>query len=71
MTNESEIRPAIRSIFILIGWICVLIGMTYTICGLIGLVPLELEGRTVTNIRIPAGVAVVGCLICAFAYGED
>jgi len=30
-------------------------------------VPLELTGVSISNIRIPAGIAVVGCLIAAFS----
>ena len=69
--NVSNSRITVRLAFIRIGWIFVIAGMSYTIGGLIGFVPLELEGRSLTNIRIPAGLAVLGCLICVFSYGED
>jgi VIT1/CCC1 family predicted Fe2+/Mn2+ transporter len=69
--NDSESRMAIRFGLIRTGWTFVIVGMSYTIGGLVGLVPLELGSGILTNIRIPAGLAVLGCLICVFAYGEE
>ena len=71
MKNDSKSRSAICVSLIRIGWIFIVAGMSYTIGGLIGLVPLELESGMLTNLRTPAGLAVLGCLICFLAYGKD
>ena len=42
-------------------------GSVYVGLGLFGAVPLELEGVGISNIRIPSGIAIVGCLIAAFS----
>ena len=49
------------------GVILILFGSSYICLGLLGIVPLELTGVGVSNIRIPAGIAIVGCLIAAFS----
>ena len=49
------------------GVILILFGSSYICLGLLGIVPLELTGVSISNIRIPAGIAIVGCLIAAFS----
>tara|TARA_B100000029_G_C17335037_1_gene873132 strand:- start:114 stop:293 length:180 start_codon:yes stop_codon:yes gene_type:complete len=49
------------------GITLILFGSGYICLGLLGIVPLELTGVSISNIRIPAGIAIVGCLIAAFS----
>ena len=49
------------------GVVLILFGSSYICLGLLGVVPLELTGVSISNIRIPAGIAIVGCLIAAFS----
>ena len=50
-----------------LGVILILFGSGYVGLGLFDVVPLELTGVSISNIRIPAGIAIVGCLIAAFS----
>jgi len=50
-----------------LGVTLILFGAGYICLGLLGIVPLELTGVSISNIRIPAGIAIVGCLIAAFS----
>ena len=50
-----------------LGICLILAGSLYIGLGLSGIVPLELEGISISNIRIPSGMAIVGCLIAAFS----
>ena len=50
-----------------IGILLILIGAFYLVAGIVGIAPLTLEGNSFTNIRVPGGVAVIGCLLAAFA----
>ena len=52
--------------FELLGIVIIVIGSGYVGLGLFDVVPLELTGVSISNIRFPAGIAVVGCLIAAF-----
>ena len=49
------------------GVILILFGSGYVGLGLFDVVPLQLTGVSISNIRIPAGIAIVGCLIAAFS----
>lgn len=49
-----------------LGIILIVFGSGYVGLGLFDVVPLELTGVSISNIRFPAGIAVVGCLIAAF-----
>ena len=69
--TDSKSRTAIRLALIRIGWMLVIAGISYTVGGLLGFVPLELESGSLTHIRVPTGLAVLGCLICVFSYGDD
>ena len=46
-------------------------GTLYLALGLLGLVPLQLEKLAWNNIRIVSGVAIAGCLLAAFGYGDE
>ncbi len=50
-----------------LGVILIIFGSGYVGLGLFDVVPLELTGVSISNIRIPAGIAIVGCLIAAFS----
>ena len=50
-----------------LGVILIIFGSGYVGLGLFDIVPLELTGVSISNIRIPAGIAIVGCLIAAFS----
>ena len=49
------------------GITLIILGSVYIGLGLLEAVPLELEGVSVSNIRIPSGIAIIGCLIAAFS----
>jgi len=49
------------------GVVLILFGSGYVGLGLFDVVPLQLTGVSISNIRIPAGIAIVGCLIAAFS----
>lgn len=51
----------------IVGIILIVAGLAYVALGLLGIVPIVLTGTGLTNIRTPAGVAVLGCLLAAFA----
>ena len=50
-----------------LGIVLIVFGSGYVGLGLFDVVPLELTGVSISNIRIPAGIAIVGCLIAAFS----
>ena len=50
-----------------LGVTLIMAGSLYIGLGMFGVVPLELEGVSVSNIRIPSGIAIIGCLIAAFS----
>ena len=54
------------------GGITIAIGAgAYLAGGLAGIFPLELEQITPSNIRIVAGITIVGCLMAAIGYGSE
>ena len=50
-----------------LGVSLIMAGSLYIGLGMFGVVPLELEGVSISNIRIPSGIAIIGCLIAAFS----
>ena len=50
-----------------LGVTLIMAGALYVGLGMFGVVPLELEGVSISNIRIPSGIAIIGCLIAAFS----
>ena len=50
-----------------LGVVLIVFGSGYVGLGLLEVVPLELTGVSISNIRIPSGIAIVGCLIAAFS----
>jgi hypothetical protein len=50
-----------------LGVALILFGSGYVGLGLLEVVPLELTGVSISNIRIPSGIAIVGCLMAAFS----
>ena len=63
-----DYSPEMKSAsFEMLGVVLIVFGSGYVGLGLFDVVPLELTGVSISNIRIPAGIAVVGCLIAAFS----
>lgn len=46
-------------------------GSSYLAVGLLGFFPLQLETVAWNNIRIVSGVAIAGCILAAFGYGDE
>ena len=73
MTSRQDHDPSIKIKFMnslffeRLGVTLIMAGSLYIGLGLFGVVPLELEGVSVSNIRIPSGIAIIGCLIAAFS----
>ena len=73
MTSRQDHGPSVKvnimnSLFFeRLGVSLIMAGSLYIGLGLFGVVPLELEGVSVSNIRIPSGIAIIGCLIAAFS----
>ena len=73
MTSRQDHGPSVkvkfmnRLFFERLGVSLIMAGSLYIGLGLFGVVPLELEGVSVSNIRIPSGIAIIGCLIAAFS----
>ena len=70
MHNNSE-RGPLRTWVIRAGITMLVAGSLYLACGLVGWLPLELETIAWNNIRIVSGVAIAGCLMAAFGYGDE
>ena len=63
-----DYAPTMKSAFMeRLGIVLIVFGSGYVGLGLFDVVPLELTGVSISNIRIPAGIAIVGCLIAAFS----
>ena len=73
MTSRQDHGPSVNIRFMnslffeRLGVSLIMAGSLYIGLGLFGVVPLELEGVSVSNIRIPSGIAIIGCLIAAFS----
>ena len=70
MDKQPEREP-LRNWVIRVGITLLVAGSVYLTLGLLGWFPLELETITWNNIRIVSGVAIVGCLMAAFGYGDE
>lgn len=64
-------RHPVRTGLIRVGCGLALLSGIYLAAGLSGLVPLELVEMKISNIRIVAGLVIVGCLMAAVGYGEE
>jgi hypothetical protein len=69
--NSKTARGPVRTWVIRAGITLLVAGSLYLACGLLGWVPLELESIAWNNIRIVSGVAIAGCLMAAFGYGDE
>jgi len=54
-----------------VGITLLVTGSVYLCCGLLGWLPLQLEVIAWNNIRIVSGVAIAGCLMAAFGFGDE
>ena len=69
--DKQTARKPLRSWVIRIGITLLVAGSVYLSFGLLGWFPLELETIAWNNIRIVSSVAIVGCLMAAFGYGDE
>ena len=69
--NMQPVKESLRNWVIRAGITLLAAGSLYLIVGLLGWFPLELETIAWNNIRIVSGVAIVGCLMAAFGYGDE
>jgi hypothetical protein len=66
----KERHPA-RTWLIRAGISMVAVSGIYLLCGIAGLVPLETETIVWNNLRLVAGVSILGCLVAAVGYGNE
>lgn len=66
----KERHPA-RTWLIRTGLLLLALFGPYLLAGLAGLAPLEKELITWNNIRVVAGMAILGCLFAAVGYGNE
>jgi len=69
--NGQPARAPLRNWIIRAGIALLVAGSLYLLFGLLGWFQLELEMIAWNNIRIVSGVAIVGCLMAAFGYGDE
>jgi hypothetical protein len=69
--NRKSTRSPLRNWVIRTGITLLVAGTLYLALGLFGLVPLQLEKLAWNNIRIVSGVAIAGCMLAAFGYGDE
>ena len=69
--GRHPVRGPLRNWVIRAGITLILTGSLYLVFGLLGWFPLELETIAWNNIRIVSGVAIAGCLMAAFGYGDE
>jgi len=69
--NKQPARAPLRDWIIRAGIALLVAGSLYLTFGLLGWFPLELETIAWNNIRIVSGVAIAGCLMAAFGYGDE
>ena len=69
--DMQPVKESLRNWVIRAGITLLAAGSLYLIVGLLGWFPLELETIAWNNIRIVSGVAIVGCLMAAFGYGDE
>ena len=69
--HKQPARAPVRNWIIRAGMALLVAGSLYLTFGLLGWFPLELETIAWNNIRIVSGVAIAGCLIAAFGYGDE
>jgi hypothetical protein len=53
------------------GIFLAVIGGSYLLAGLAGIVSMTLETLAWNNIRIVSGLAILGCLMAAVGYGDE
>ena len=69
--NKQPARAPLSDWIIRAGIALLVAGSLYLTFGLLGWFPLELETIAWNNIRIVSGVAIAGCLMAAFGYGDE
>ena len=69
--EKQPARAPLRNWIIRAGIALLVAGSLYLTFGLLGWFPLELETIAWNNIRIVSGVAIAGCLMAAFGYGDE
>ncbi|MBT8070825.1 MAG: hypothetical protein HKP21_08625 [Xanthomonadales bacterium] len=69
--HRKTARSPLRNWVIRTGIALLVAGTSYLALGLLDMVPLQLEKLAWNNIRIVSGVAIAGCLLAAFGYGDE
>jgi hypothetical protein len=69
--GKQPAREPLKNWVIGTGIVLLVTSSIYLGFGLLGWFPLELETIAWNNIRIVSGVAIVGCLMAAFGYGDE
>lgn len=69
--RNGRARHPARTWLIRLGITIIAISGVYLLCGIVGLVPLETETIAWNNLRIVAGVSILGCMIAAVGYGNE
>jgi len=67
----KPVRSPLRTWMVRVGITLLVTGSVYLCCGLLGWLPLQLEVIAWNNIRIVSGVAIAGCLMAAFGFGDE
>ena len=72
LSTDKQFAPKpLRTWLIRTGIAMLIAGSSYLVLGLLGWLPLELESIAWNNIRIVSGIAIAGCLLAAFGYGDE
>lgn len=71
MTSAPTSRHPFRTFLIRAGILLAIVGGSYLLAGLAGIVPMTLETLGWNNIRIISGLAIFGCMIAAVGYGDE
>ncbi len=69
--RKGKQRHPARTWLIRIGIVLLAVSGLYLLAGLAGFAPLQTESIYWNNIRIVAGLAILGCLFAAVGYGNE
>lgn len=70
-TRTGAARHPARTWMIRAGIGLMTAGSLYLLGGLFGLLPLATDALAWNNLRMVAGVAILGCLLAAVGYGNE
>lgn len=69
--RKGKERHPVQNWLVRVGLLLLAVSGPYLLAGLAGLAPLETELITWNNIRMVAGLAILGCLFAAVGYGNE